>query len=116
MNQQVDAWVLLQKSRRPDPYGAEDIGTWQRIFEILAATSIISNMGIVFFTSESYREGSTWQMRIIYFLLCEHGIFMLRYLRPPERLPWFFVLMFLSTCRRWWGLVVVAGVAFFLFV
>lgn len=80
MNQQVDAWVLLQKSRRPDPFGAEDIGTWQSIFEILAATSIVSNMGIVFFTSESHREGSTWQMRIIYFLLCEHGIFMLQYL------------------------------------
>jgi anoctamin-10 len=70
----VDAWSLLQRSRRNTPQNAEDIGTWQSAFEVLAAVSVLSNMGIVFLVSAS-KVNSTWLWRIILFLIFEHALF-----------------------------------------
>jgi hypothetical protein len=61
------------------PFRAEDIGTWQTVFEALSAISIVSNMGIIFAVSEEYKN-TPWMTRIVLFLCYEHGIFMLQFL------------------------------------
>ena len=61
------------------PFRAEDIGTWQTVFEALSAISIVSNMGIIFAVSEEYKN-TPWMTRIALFLCYEHGIFMLQFL------------------------------------
>jgi len=49
----VDAFKLICVHRRPDPLGAEDIGTWHSILEVMAATSVVTNGLIVCFTASS---------------------------------------------------------------
>lgn len=75
----VQAWVLLQKSRRVTPSGVEDIGTWQGVFESLASIAVLTNMGILFVVSTE-QANTTWMTRITTFLLYEHAIFMGQYL------------------------------------
>jgi anoctamin-10/anoctamin-7 len=70
----VDAWVLLQKSRRAIPTGAEDIGTWQSVFECLGSLSVITNMGIAFVVSAS-EVNAGWVDRMVSFLIAEHLLF-----------------------------------------
>lgn len=47
----VDAQKLLSLTRRPHYVGCEDIGTWQRVFEILSILSVINNCLLLGFTS-----------------------------------------------------------------
>lgn len=74
----VDAWYLLQKTRRVIPTGVEDIGTWQSVFEAIAACSVIVNMGIIFTVSQ-LNDNTSWIWRILYFLMLEHAIFCFQY-------------------------------------
>jgi anoctamin-10/anoctamin-7 len=46
----VDAFKLLKGTRRPEPKGAEDIGTWQYILEIMSTASVITNSLLICFT------------------------------------------------------------------
>ena len=48
----VDAWKICTQSRRPLPGGAEDIGTWQSVLELMSVMAITTNLGIVCFTSD----------------------------------------------------------------
>eukprot|EP00300_Choanocystis_sp_HF-7_P015442 c19059_g1_i1.p1 GENE.c19059_g1_i1~~c19059_g1_i1.p1 ORF type:complete len:364 (+),score=110.63 c19059_g1_i1:464-1555(+) len=47
----VDASKVLLLSRRPHYQGCEDIGTWQKVFEILGILSVINNCCLLGFTS-----------------------------------------------------------------
>eukprot|EP00298_Acanthocystis_sp_HF-20_P016455 c21486_g1_i1.p1 GENE.c21486_g1_i1~~c21486_g1_i1.p1 ORF type:complete len:747 (-),score=296.37 c21486_g1_i1:59-2164(-) len=47
----VDAIKLLNFSRRPNYSGCQDIGTWQKVFEILSVLSVITNCCLLGFTS-----------------------------------------------------------------
>ena len=47
-----DAWKLLKFKQRPFPVGVEDIGTWQSIFEIMVAASVVSNSALIVFTMQ----------------------------------------------------------------
>lgn len=48
-----DAWKLLTLFQRPIPTSAEDIGTWQTIFLLISVAAVITNAGIVAFTSDT---------------------------------------------------------------
>jgi anoctamin-10/anoctamin-7 len=52
----VDAFKLLTGTRRPEPKGAEDIGTWQYILEIMSTASVISNSLLICFTGSKLTE------------------------------------------------------------
>ena len=41
---------MLLEFRRPILVGAEDIGNWQPVFEIMAAIGVITNGGLIVFT------------------------------------------------------------------
>lgn len=43
-------------SRRPEPRGAEDIGTWYTILAIMSNVAVVSNSAIVAFTSEIFDD------------------------------------------------------------
>jgi len=51
-----DAWKLLRLYQRPIPMSAEDIGTWQTIFLLISVAAVITNAGIVAFTSDTLDE------------------------------------------------------------
>jgi hypothetical protein len=46
----VDGWKLLNVFQRPLPKIAEDIGTWQAVFSLVALIAIITNAGLICFT------------------------------------------------------------------
>ena len=75
----VDGWKLLQLCRRPEPSGAEDIGSWYAILDTIASLSIITNGLLVFFVGDtcvahplSLARGATHSF------LCDHFPFSLR--------------------------------------
>eukprot|EP00622_Pseudochattonella_farcimen_P000336 FR734801.1.p1 GENE.FR734801.1~~FR734801.1.p1 ORF type:complete len:259 (+),score=9.08 FR734801.1:90-779(+) len=54
----VDAWKICTQCRRSLPGGAEDIGTWQDIMELMSYLAITTNLLIVIFTaSDSSGDG-----------------------------------------------------------
>ncbi len=67
----VDAWRLLTICKRPEPRGAEDIGTWYTILEIMSTTAVITNSALIAFTSDLFNNRSNAE-RIGIFLAFEH--------------------------------------------
>ena len=49
-NMRGDSWKLCKLFRRPWPDSAEDIGTWQSIFELLSSIAVITNGALIIFT------------------------------------------------------------------
>jgi hypothetical protein len=50
---------LLHMTRRPVPQGAEDIGTWFLILEIMGTIAVITNALLICFTSEKFTSGKS---------------------------------------------------------
>ena len=69
----VDGWKLCQLYRRPTPKGAQDIGTWQSILEVMGFLSVLTNVGIICFTGNFMPDGyDTLAYKVILFLILEH--------------------------------------------
>lgn len=47
----VDAYKLLHDAARPEPRGAEDIGTWFAVLRIMCVASLVTNAAVVCFTN-----------------------------------------------------------------
>ena len=75
----VDGWRLSQCCRRPLPCGAEDIGTWQTILEIMSASAVFVNSWLIAFTGDFF---AGWPMadRWWVFLLIEHVLLFFKFL------------------------------------
>lgn len=67
----VDAWKLLQCSQRPEPAGAENIGAWYGILDLISYASVVTNGLLVFFVAESGTDVA-WTQRFVNFLVFEH--------------------------------------------
>ena len=74
----IDAWKFVLTHRRPIPKSAEDIGTWEDCLNLLSVIAIVSNFGVMFFTSRFF-ENTTWQGRWIMFICLEYIIFVGKY-------------------------------------
>jgi len=74
----VDSWKLCQQCRRPEPSGAQDIGTWYTILEIMSICSVITNGALFAFTSNQLNN-YTWQTRVGYFVLFEHLVLLTKF-------------------------------------
>jgi len=71
----VDAFKLLCQTRRPEPRGAEDIGTWQTILEIMGTASVITNTLLIIYTVKSvFSDAYTSAHKLLAFILIEHAI------------------------------------------
>lgn len=75
----VDGWKLCQETRRPEPKGAEDIGTWFAILEIMSTIAVITNSAVIAFTSTVFSNYS-WATRCFLFLATEHGVLLVKLL------------------------------------
>lgn len=73
----VDAAKLTLETQRPFPYGAEDIGTWATVFDVVSRIGIITNTAIVVFLTDiipSNLNGNEWETytyRLIAFVAAE---------------------------------------------
>jgi anoctamin-10/anoctamin-7 len=67
----VDGWKLCQLHRRPIPKGAQDIGTWMGILEVMGFLSVLTNVGMICFTGE-FLDGYSLVIKFAAFLILEH--------------------------------------------
>ncbi|GMF43157.1 unnamed protein product [Phytophthora fragariaefolia] len=75
----IDAHKLINATRRPDPRGAQDIGTWGTIIDVMGSIAMITNVALVFFTSRRTTSHMTEHERLWYFVCIEHGLILLKY-------------------------------------
>merc|ERR1719478_121054 len=63
---------------RPFPRGAEDIGSWQTIFEVLSTLAVAVNAGMAVFVMHPMRNWTSGS-EMLAFLLLEHVMLGLRF-------------------------------------
>jgi hypothetical protein len=63
----VDAWKLCQLTRRPEPRGTEDIGTWFSILSFISVVAVVTNSAITVYTSTQLID-YTWAERSYFFI------------------------------------------------
>jgi hypothetical protein len=68
----LDATKMLGFTRRPHPKGTYDMGTWFYILDLLSWVMVISNTGLIVFSSENFRDRLTDEERWITFVVVEH--------------------------------------------
>lgn len=86
----IDSSKLLLLTRRPEPRGAFDIGTWSSIMNIVSFIAVIVNLGIVCFETQLMEDwtdhSDAWEAYV--FIGTEHLIFILKftiaYIVPDE--------------------------------
>lgn len=81
----VDSYKLTFVSRRPEPRGAQDIGTWQTILDLLGVCSILTNVGIICFTGDFLDDldgddAEVISSRFLIFIAFEHTLLFLAFL------------------------------------
>ncbi|CAK4144578.1 unnamed protein product [Aphanomyces euteiches] len=75
----IDAFKLAKESRRPNPHGAEDIGTWGTILEIMSTISVMTNVAAVIFVSNHTFSGVSQETKLWAFIVFEHAILLFKY-------------------------------------
>ncbi|KDO33291.1 hypothetical protein SPRG_02100 [Saprolegnia parasitica CBS 223.65] len=75
----IDAFKLAKESRRPDPKGAEDIGTWMTILEIMSTIAVVTNVAAVVFTSNTTFSGVSGDIKMLAFVGLEHGVLLVKF-------------------------------------
>lgn len=73
-----NGWKLLNLYQRPIPKGAEDIGTWQIIFLLLAIVAVVTNAGLTCFTMDVFDHGFSVQFKYWVFILFQWVCFSLQ--------------------------------------
>jgi len=77
----LDASKLALVTRRPEPRGAMNIGTWFSIFNIVGFIAVMTNCGIIIFVSQdTIRKVTTLPgVQFVIFLVLEHLLFLLKF-------------------------------------
>lgn len=75
----VDAFKLLHLQKRAEPKGAEDIGTWYNILEIMATCGVITNSLLVVFTASALFGTYETKQKWVAFVLMEHVILLIKF-------------------------------------
>jgi anoctamin-10/anoctamin-7 len=70
----------LTKSRRSIPHGAEDIGAWEAIMDIMVVSACFSNNVIVFFTSKAALGHLPTTWKFVGFIFAEHALLFMQQL------------------------------------
>ncbi|KAG6578286.1 uncharacterized protein IUM83_16509 [Phytophthora cinnamomi] len=76
----IDAHKLVNATRRPDPRGAQDIGTWGTIIDLMGSIAMVTNVALVCFTSRRTTAHLTAHERLWLFVCVEHGLILLKYI------------------------------------
>ncbi|KAF4321830.1 hypothetical protein BBO99_00004563 [Phytophthora kernoviae] len=75
----IDAHKLVNATRRPDPRGAQDIGTWGTIIDLMGSIAMVTNVALVCFTSHRTTAHLSTHERLILFVCLEHALILLKY-------------------------------------
>lgn len=68
-----DGWKLCNVHQRPIPRGAEDIGSWQSMYTVIAVAAVLTNAGITCFTMDvlsGYSDRIVYTVFIVFQLSC----------------------------------------------
>ena len=78
----IERWLdrnkLLHWRSRPNLRGAQDMGTWMSIIEVMGFLTVTTNAGICVFTSGAFDVDYSASGRVFLFLFIEHLIIILR--------------------------------------
>ena len=74
----LDRTKLLHWRSRPNLRGAQDMGTWMSIIEVMGFLTVTTNAGICVFTSGAFDADYSASGRVFLFLFIEHLIIVLR--------------------------------------
>jgi len=78
----VESWLdrkkLLHWRARPNLVGAQGMGNWMNILEIMGFMTVTTNVAIVVFTSRAFDGEYTASERVFLFLVLEHAFIILR--------------------------------------
>ena len=69
----VMAYQFTSVYRRPAPERQEDIGLWQQLMGLMCTAALLTNCGILVFTSNSFKELSV-ELRCVVFLAMVQGL------------------------------------------
>jgi len=77
----LDASKLILATRRPEPKGACNIGTWFAIFNIIGFIAVMTNCGIIIFVSSKTigKVTSLPGVQFVIFLILEHLLFLAKF-------------------------------------
>jgi len=56
----ADAWTLLTLTRRPWPAGAQNIGSWQEVLDLVIVAAVITNAAMIAFTMQLLNDYSQY--------------------------------------------------------
>ena len=56
----LDLFRISQLSRRTDPRGTEDIGTWESIFHAVSSVAVVSNCALIVFVGGYLKDYQEW--------------------------------------------------------
>merc|ERR1711998_316842 len=79
----IDANKLCCGTRRPIPKGAEDIGTWYVILEVMSISAVITNSLIICFTSKKLMKEMNITRgydKLTLFIIVEHVILICKFM------------------------------------
>jgi hypothetical protein len=75
----IDGYKLTSNTRRPYPVRTANIGSWYFFLDLMSTISVMTNIGIIIFTSPLFDElGITY--RFLMFLAAEHSLLLLKFL------------------------------------
>ncbi|KAJ8600325.1 hypothetical protein CTAYLR_000638 [Chrysophaeum taylorii] len=75
----VDGWNIAQRSRRPWPTGAEDIGTWNAIIELMTYLAVLINALLITYTGDFLVNHSNVDRFAVFVAYC-HALFFVKFL------------------------------------
>jgi hypothetical protein len=74
----IDAYKLCTNTRRPSPHNSDHIGLWGQFMAIQSNVAVLTNIGLVLFTSEVFVEKSlSW--KLVTFIIAEHAMMVFKY-------------------------------------
>jgi len=75
----VDALKLCYLVQRPHPQIASNIGLWESLLRAMANLAIVTNLGLLIFTSELFSDQPAW-IKLCYFLIIENVFLVITYI------------------------------------
>ena len=74
----IDAYKLCTNSRRPTPHMSDHIGLWGNFMAIQSNVAVLTNIGLILFTSDIFDSRSVaWKLTV--FILAEHAMMTFKY-------------------------------------
>lgn len=76
----VDSTKLVTLTRRPEPRGASDIGTWYTVLEIVSFIAVTTNLAMICFETKLINDAVPREaIKVYVFILAEHLVILMKF-------------------------------------